>query len=109
MITINTITKDNLKTTYNITTIANYLVVKYNDESCYKIYKCKDKNYLTKNKFITLDDALQYLHDRTVDHSVYSDLCKDRYGSRAACTVNDLQIFQYGTDKEIKTLFNQLK
>jgi spore coat protein CotH len=109
MIEINRISSDNIKKTWNVTSLGNYLVVKFNDENNYVIFKGTDKNYLTKKKFNTLDDALQYLHDRAVDHSVYSDLCKDRFGTRGACTSDDFQIFQYGTDKQIKTLFNQIK
>ena len=108
MIEINRILSDNIKKTWNVTTLGNYLVVKFHDENNYVIFKGIDKNYLTTKKFNSLDDALQYLYDRTIDHSVYTDLCKDRYGTKAACTSNDFKVFQYGTDNEIKQLFNKI-
>lgn len=108
MIQINNISSDNIKKTWNVSSLGNYLVVKFHDENNYVIFKGTDKNYLTKQKFNSLDNAIQYLYDRTIDHSVYSDLCKDKYSTRGACTSNDFKVFQYGTDNEIKQLFKQI-
>ena len=104
MLEINRIATDNLKKTYYVQGLGNYLVCKFHDENHYVIYKGVDKNLLTKDKYKTLDDALQNLHDRMIDHSVYSDLCKDKYGTRSACTESDVEVFRYGTDQEIKKL-----
>ncbi|MEK9913244.1 MAG: hypothetical protein VW580_04905 [Flavobacteriaceae bacterium] len=94
MIEINTIKYDNVKISYNVSTIGNYIIVKYYDESFYQIYKGTDKNLLSKKHFKTLDDAFKYLHDRTIDHSVYTDLSKERYGTKPASTSKNYQTFQ---------------
>lgn len=104
MLEITRIATDNLKKTYFVNGLGSYLVCKYNDDDFYVIYKKTTKNYLTNLTFKTLDDALQDLHDRQIDHSVYSDLCKDKHGTRAACTPQDWITFAYGTNQEIKKL-----
>jgi len=104
MLQITRIVQDDLKKSYYVEGLGKYLVCKYHDDNHYVIFKNTDKNYLTNLTFKTLDDALQNLHDRMIDHSVYSDLCKDKHGTRSACTSDDVEIFKYGTGEKIKKL-----
>ncbi len=63
MLEITRIATDNLKKTYYVQGMGKYLVCKFHDDNHYVIYKGTDKNLLSKEKFKTLDDALQDLHE----------------------------------------------
>lgn len=104
MLEITRIDTDNLKKTYYVQGMGKYLVCKFHDDNHWVIYKGTDKNKLSDKKFGGLDSALEDLHDRQIDHSVYSDLCKDKHGTRAACTPRDWDTFAYGTNQQIKKL-----
>jgi len=67
MLEVTKIETDNLKKTFHIKGLDNYLVCKFYKETHYIIYgieKGKDKNNLIKEKFENLDHAFKYLEDK---------------------------------------------